>query len=206
MPTIAELAALRTAAIQEIAEPTMAFDARPGGRHALTWLTPEVPPFLAELARRARAEILQPSGRFPYNAAARRRVAALLGMDQAMPMNNLSPRGRNYDADPNIDPDNGNGGGQNDDIQNFLDGIRDAISKMDGTERAQFLAGLAMLTEEQDASNASIPSMSGMGGAGAGDSRWRSRVAQDRQFQARGRKTEDFLKRHPWMQQVEVWG
>jgi hypothetical protein len=88
MPTAAQMAKIRRLARAELAHPVGAYDQiTHDGRHPLAHLVDEpTPPFFANLAHRVANEIINPSGRYPINAAERRQLARqLLGKEQPVP-------------------------------------------------------------------------------------------------------------------------
>jgi hypothetical protein len=154
-------AEMKRLAEAEIKNPQGAYDKiSPGDDHyhPLQWIlnSPTTPPFFAELAERAFAEVRNPTGRYGNN---HHEVAHLLGEDSSMPQYRPNPRpardqglpqpqgGSNYNQDPN-DPDNGSAAPITG--SDCLQFVQLCLARLSGSDKEDFLTGLADIVSTTD--------------------------------------------------------
>jgi hypothetical protein len=183
----------------------------------------------AELKRQALAEMQSPRGAFDVTGRVHPLqwiIDAPLATDEETTMpaygTNLRPRGgydqtgmpgprggsgmRYGDQDPDDDDQNGNPDDNGDmplDAATILTALRQALTTLSPGERANLLAGMVQLTDEQNASSAEG---NGNGNGMDGRRRVRSRAAMDAAFAFRANQSASFAKRFPDAARVQNWG
>lgn len=190
MPIVTQ--SMKDAAIEEIRNPTMAFDkVMPNGEHAYQWIldTPVTPDFFANLASRCIDEIRNPSGKLDVNSDSYREVARILRDDIVMrpnrhPMllagdqnysNSMPVRGgRYYDQSTassmpqydQDDPDDANGNLIDVDAAMML--VEKLVAGLQGEEKDKFLEALANYFQTAGAQDGHIAAHPGNGNGNNG--------------------------------------